>query len=360
MSFLRRISWLPFVAFASLTLTACSGVGYLAENGMEQWKMFNRARPVKEVLASPRTPEMARRAIMLVGEVKSFAVGELGLLATKNYETYVALDGPCVVWAVSAAHPVELIEKKWKFPIVGEIPYLGFFRKESADREAARLRATEQPMPDTWVRCVPAFSSLGWFADPLYSSMLKGRDRDIADLVIHESLHATVWVGSNVDFNEKLASFVGLEGSLRFVEKKSGAAGLEKARQEVAGEKLFAEFLQMAIARYRATVKDLAGKEAFYRGLPASYEAFLSGRRRAGVKFVTMPVKLETWNNAALVQFANYYSDYSVFERMLAKCGGDLGRFVSWIAGEQKKDKARFKSAPEQALVELVGGSSCP
>jgi predicted aminopeptidase len=345
---------------AAFLLSSCSGVGYLAENGMEQWRLFNRARPVGEVLESPNTPDNARKAIALVREVKKFAVGELGLKATKNYESYVALDGPCVVWAVSAAQPVELVEKKWRFPIVGEIPYLGFFHKEAAEAEAARLRATEQPVPDTWVRCVPAFSSLGWFADPLYSSMLKGHDRDIADLVIHESLHATVWVGNNVDFNEKLASFVGLEGSLRFVEKRDGADGLEKARQEVAGEKLFADFLQGAINRYRSTVHDLPAKDAFYRDLPAAYEAFQVERKRAGGKFLAMPVPLASWNNAALLQFANYYSDYSVFERMLAKCGGNLGRFVAWIAREQEMEKGRFKSAPEQALAELASSAACP
>ncbi|MGE3262625.1 MAG: aminopeptidase [Bacteriovoracia bacterium] len=344
--------------FAFLLLPGCSGVSYLAENGIGQWKMFNRARPVEDVLASPQTSEAARRAIQVVKRAKDFAVKDLGLHATKNYQTFVQLDAPCVVWAVSAADPIELKERKWKFPIVGEVPYLGFFKKESAEAEAKRLGA-EPNKPDTWVRCVPAFSSLGWFSDPLYSSMLKGNDRDIADTVIHESLHATVWVGNNVDFNEKLANFVGLEGSLRFMQKEGGEEALADGRREVAGEKVFAEFLHGAIAEYAATVRTLAQKQKFYASFADRYRTYADARAKKE-KFKLMPVKLETWNNAALMAYANYYSDYSVLETMLKKCGGSLKRFVSWIERAQEKEKGRFKSAPEESLEQISKSEGCP
>jgi predicted aminopeptidase len=319
--------------------------------------MFNRARPVQEITNSPFTAEATRQAIFTVKEAKEFAL-RMGLKATGSYESFVQLDGPCVVWAVSAAHPLELTEKFWQFPVVGEVPYLGFFKKESAEGEAARLRNASSPTPDTWVRCVPAFSSLGWFSDPLYSSMLKGKERDIVELVIHESLHATVWVGDSVDFNEKLASFVGLEGSLRFSESKYGGAGLELAKREVAGEKLFGDFLFAEVAAYKKNVKSAEAKAAFYSGLPGRYQAFVAEKKKA-VDFVPMEAKLAGWNNAALLAFVNYYSDYSVFEKMLAACGGDLKRFVAWIVAEKEKGTGRFASAPEEHLAEIVKESSC-
>jgi predicted aminopeptidase len=340
-------------------LSGCSSLGYLVENGVGQWRLFNRARPVEEVLASPYTSEATRRAIRLVGEAKEFAVAELGLRATGNYSSFVPLDEPCVVWAVSAADPLKLEERKWRFPIVGEVPYLGFFKKGSAEAEAVRLQASATPSLDTWVRCVPAFSSLGWFSDPLYSSMLRGEDRDIAELVVHESLHATVWVGNSVDFNEKLANFVGLEGSLRFVEKMRGEVALALAKKQVLGEKLFGDFLHETEARYRATVATAEDKRRFYEELPRAYAEFLTARKARGTDFVPLKAKLEGWNNAAFLAYLNYYSDYSIFEALLRKCDGDLRRFVRWIVAEQEKGTERFESAPEDHLAELVKESSC-
>lgn len=353
-SFMR----LTFLIFSILLLPACSGLSYLAENGVSQWRLFNRARPVKEVLESPRTKEETRKAIGIVREAKAFAVS-LGLKATGSYDSYVQLDNPCLLWAVSAADPLELKEKKWKFPIVGEVPYLGFFRQQSAEDEARRLRESSSPSPDTWIRCVPAFSSLGWFSDPLYSSMLGGRLRDIVELVIHESLHATVWVGNSVDFNEKLANFVGLEGSLRYMEKVEGKEGLERARREVAGEKLFGEFIEGVLEAYRRDVGKTESKESFYANLPKRYEEFLALRAKKGESFLPLKANFAGWNNAALLTYANYYSDFSVMEEMLAKCGGSLSRFVRWISAEQEKGTGRFLSAPEEHLVEIVKGSSC-
>jgi predicted aminopeptidase len=351
-----RIRFLPLLLLP--ILSGCSGVSYLVENGVGQWRMFNRARPVQDVLNSPNTSEETRQAILAVREAKEYAA-TFGLKATGNYETFVQLDAPCVVWAVSAAHPLELKERTWRFPIVGEVPYLGFFRKNSAEREAARIRERNDPVPDTWVRCVPAFSSLGWFADPLYSSMLKGKERDIVDLVLHESLHATVWVGGSVDFNERLASFVGLEGSLRFMQEKHGPEAVDLARREVEGERVFGEFISGEVESYRKEVASPAQKAAFYDGLPGRYLSFKEQRRADGVRFEPLKAKLDGWNNAALLAFANYYSDNSIFEAMLRACGGDLRRFVSWIVAEQKKGTGRFASAPEEHLAELVKESSC-
>jgi predicted aminopeptidase len=339
-----------------LSLTGCSSAGYLVETGLGQWKLFNRARPLDEVLSSPNTTPAVRHGIQLVRKAKIFAVGDLGLHATKNYETYVQLDAPCVSWAVSASDPLRLEEKKWKFPIVGEVPYLGFFSKEGAEKEAARLRETEEPVPDTWVRCVPAFSSLGWFPDPLYSSMLNGKDHRVVELVVHESLHATVWVGGSVDFNEKLANFVGLEGSLRYVQKETGESGVAAVREEVAGEKVFADFMKATVERYRTSVRTAEEKQAFYRELAPRYAAFVSARKKSGARFTPLNAKLDNWNNAALLAYANYYSDYSVLEKMLRACGGDLSRFVTWIASQQKKG---FSVAPEEDLAKLAAGA-CP
>ena len=236
------------VLLIPLFLSACSSTAYLVDAGVGQWKLFNRERPVQEVLASPYTPKATKDAILTVMNAKKFAVEGLGLKATKNYSSYVQLDAEFVSWAVSASDALKLEEKKWKFPIVGEIPYLGFFQKEKAEKFANKM-AEANPKPDIWIRGVPAFSSLGWFSDPLYSSMIIGGERDIADVVIHESLHATIWVGDSVDFNEKLANFVGLEGSLRYLQQNHPEE-VNKAKKLVAGAKYDDQYLGKAVRWY--------------------------------------------------------------------------------------------------------------
>lgn len=350
---------LALVLALLLPLSSCSTGGYLIETGIGQFKLFNKARPIREVLESPYTSPATKQGIEVVGRAKGFAAAELGMKVTSNYETFVQLEAPCVVWALSASDPLKLEEKKWKFPVVGEVPYLGFYSKQRAEEEAVRLREREQPTPDTWVRCVPAYSSLGWFADPLYSSMLSGKDHNIVELVVHESLHATVWVGNSVDFNEKLANFVGLEGSVLWMRKEKGEAGEAVVRDEVKGEKVFADFMQASIDRYKSTVKDQAAKEAFYRDLPGAYKRFVEERSKA-MRFTPVNAKLEGWNNAALSAYGNYYSDMSVFEKLLKRCGGELGRFVQWIRATQEKGDRAFKDDPEKVLAGMAETGTCP
>lgn len=353
MGVLKRGGALTFLAF--FFLNSCSGISYIAENGLNQWKLFNRARPVEELKTSPHSNEEFLNAIAIVEKAKAYSL-KIGLKATHSYNSFVKLNGPCLVWAVAAAHPVFLEEKKWKFPIVGEVPYLGFFVEESAVKEAKRIKEKEEA--DVWVRCVPAFSSLGWFADPLYSSMLSGSERDIVELVIHESVHATVWVGSSVDFNEKFANFVGLEGSLSYIKENKGAEAFAKAKLEVVGEKILGEFFVSELSLHKSSVKDAVSKAKFFEEQTNRYKQFVSTKLSSGLKFIPRDFRFDRWNNAALLAYANYYSDFSVFEKMLSLCGGDLSRFMGWI--EHEKKSGRFVGAPEEHLVDLVKGSSCP
>jgi predicted aminopeptidase len=339
-----------------LIFSGCSGVRYVAENGIEQWKLFNRAKPVSEVLQSPYTTKEIRVALEQVKEAKDFSL-ELGLSATKNYESFVSLDGPCLVWAVSAANNLKLEERTWKFPIVGEVPYLGFFREDSAKRHGGRLMEQED-QPDVYIRCVPAFSSLGWFPDPIYSSMIKGRLRHIVDLVLHESFHATVWIPGSVDFNERLATFVGMEGSLRYLSIRVSAEEREKAEREIRGEKVFGLFLSQERERYLREVKDQDQKRRFYGGLAERYRQFIEAQQKMA-PLIPLPVKLEGWNNATFLSYSNYFSDDSAFADLLRACGGNLKRFIATVVRE--KESGSLAHNPEESLKELAakGPSAC-
>ena len=343
---------------APLLLSSCATTNYLLESGAGQWRLSNRSRSLEDVANSPYSDDKTRHAIRLVMSAREFAKKDLGLKVKGNFTHFVTINGSCVLFAVSAADPLELKERKWKFPLLADLPSLGFFQKNSAEAAVARMESGELPRPDTWLRCVPAFSSLGWFPDFLYSSMLAGRDREIVDTLLHETLHATIWVPGREDFNEKLANFVAQEGSLLFINNSYGKFALQIARREVRGEQIFGEFLHLREIEYKAKVHDLLGKVEFYRTLRQEYGKFLEEKHRNGLDFVDYPASFERWNNAAFLSYLNYYSDYSIFTRMLQVCNGNLVCFVRWIALEQKKDPKNFQNAPEKFLAARMATSS--
>lgn len=343
------------VVLGALCLPGCSSVGYVLGQGVEQWRLFNQARPIEDVLESPKTKPEIKHALKLVGEAKKFSVEGLGLQATHNYSDYVQLDREALLWAVAASDKFFLKEKTWWFPIVGSVPYKGFFSKAKAEQAASEL--ADEGL-DVWVRDVPAYSSLGWFRDPVYSSMLNGADYWIVNLVIHESLHATVWIPGSVDFNERLASFVGREGSLRWLDSKFGAHSKEREvalRQYGFGQKL-GLLVKQAIERYQAKVEALATQGKMAEATAAKTEFYLwfvAEAKRIGYQ----NKEFSQWNNAALMAYSKYYYDESAFTVLLKKCNGDIGRFVRWIKSENEKE--RLKDAPEDRLKAMAQEETC-
>lgn len=341
-----------FVFAIPIFLSGCANVGYIFENSVGQWKLFNKERPIEEVLSNPRTSQEVRNSLNLVTKAKKFAVEQIGLKATSNYRNYVDVNSSCVTYVVSAADPLKLEELTWNFPLVGEVPYLGYFNKDSARQKAKELGVKS----DSWIRCVPTFSSLGWFSDPIYSSMLQAGNRDLVDTVIHESLHATVWVKGSVDFNEKLANFVGLEGSLLFLKFEVDEGAVEAARKEVAGEKAFGDFMEEQKKLYLERVHTLEEKEKFYQEIGRRYQNFVDERKSS---IIPLRPKFEGWNNAAFLAYANYYSDFSPLQTMLASCGGNLKRFVRWISWIVQNKTERLEGAPEEHLASLMKETGC-
>lgn len=356
MGLLKNISLL----FCFTILSSCSSVSYIVDQGIGQWKLLNRARPVDEVLKSPNTDTATKEALLQVRAAKKFAVEELHLKATKNYETYVALDDPYLSYIVTSADSLKLEGKTWKFPIIGEVPYLGFFDKAKAKAYATELEQ-QSPKPDVWIRGASAFSSLGWFPDPLYSSMIKGgNEREIFDLIIHESLHATLWIPGSVDFNESLASFVGMKGSLEWLKNKGAAIpegqknkALEDAYNEIAWQKLFAKFIEKIVEDYRRRVATITDKESFYAGLGEAWRQFVYGSEFANYR----TPNFTGWNNATLIGYEKYSRDYDGFEALLSLCGNSLRNLVAWLVEENKK--GAFKNAPLDRIKELKS-ESCP
>ncbi len=326
--------------------SACSTVRYLAQAGRGQWELFNRARPIDEVLRDERTPPRLRGLLAEVAKVKAFGES-MGLKPTKNYEAYVALRRNAAVYVVSASERLAFKAKTWSFPIVGSFPYLGWFDLENA-REFARTLEADY---DVDVRGASAYSTLGWFRDPILSTMISEGDEafgDLVDVVLHESVHATAYVAGQGFFNESLASFVADRLTRTYLERERGLTSTELtayARAEVDAER-----------RTRRLHQAYGELEAVYASRDLSDEAKLARKAElleALAKDLGAKRKL---TNASLIQFKAYHNETPAFTRLLERCHGQWPAFWRAIATVGEK---RFAEPQQTALQPLLDSLAC-
>jgi len=194
-------------------------VVYGIRQGYGQVRIVWQAKPIEEFLHDPQFPDTLKQKLLLVAEVRQYAIDSLGLKDTRNYKTLFDQKGEELMSVVQACEPFQLKAKTWDFPVVGSVPYKGFFAKQKAIDERARL---EEQGFDVSIRNPGGWSTLGWFTDPILSGMLERDDGDLASTIIHEMVHATIFVKDDVEFNENLASFIGDTASYYFLASKFG------------------------------------------------------------------------------------------------------------------------------------------
>ncbi len=215
--------------------------------GWEEAGILWRKQDIASLIADPNTdPELARK-LALVVEAREFAKG-MGLNVGGSYSEYSEIDRDVLVWVLSASPKLQLAYHTWWFPIVGRLPYKGFFEKEDGIAEAKELSDEGY---DIFLRPSPAFSTLGWFDDPLLSTLLAYDDISLANTVIHELLHNTVWIKNHVGFNESLANAFGSVGVIQFFEQRDGveSENAVEARHRWHDELIYARFISAARER---------------------------------------------------------------------------------------------------------------
>lgn len=217
---IKKIFFAVVLVVAILVVWNWSLVYYGIRQGMGQLEIVWNARPVEEFLQDPSFPDSLKQKLRLIDEIRKYAIDSLGLKDTKNYKTLYDQKNQEVMWVVQACEPFALQPKVWDFPIVGTVPYKGFFNKEKALNLRKEL---ETEGYDVSVRNPGGWSTLGWFTDPILSGMLDRSEGDLASLIIHEMVHATVFVKDDVDFNENLADFIGDTAAYYFLKYKFGA-----------------------------------------------------------------------------------------------------------------------------------------
>lgn len=192
--------------------------------GVQQLKgqlhIIYNARDVNDCLQDATVPDSVKRKLLLIREIRKYAVDSLGLKESKNYTTFYDQQGKPVLWVLTACEPFAMRAYEWYFPLLGKVSYKGFFEKEKGLPEEEKLI---REWYDVEYSPVGAWSTLGWFRDPVLSNMIKRKDGQIAELIIHELTHATVYLKSSVDYNENIATFIGEQGAIRFLHYKYGA-----------------------------------------------------------------------------------------------------------------------------------------
>jgi predicted aminopeptidase len=315
------------VLAAALLLCGCESMQYYAQAIGGHLSVMRAARPVEAWLADPGTPQDLRARLELARGIREFASRELGLPQNGSYSSYADLGRPFVVWNVYAAPEFSTEARKECFPFAGCVSYRGFFSEEDARRHAEKLRLAGN---DVFVGGVPAYSTLGWFDDPLLSTYIRYPDVQLARLLFHELAHQELYARDDTAFNESFAVTVEEAGVRRWLR----AQGRE------------AEFTAFQAAQARR--RELAARvQALRQRLEAVYQSDIPPEQKLRLKAEEF-AKLRTDygrivpaepNNAFLVSIAVYTELVPAFERLLAQTGGDLPAFYKRVRELAAMDK---------------------
>ncbi|MEN8376682.1 MAG: aminopeptidase, partial [Gemmatimonadota bacterium] len=351
--------WKIVLGLVAVALTAsfltCSP-GYVLRAGYEEAKLLSRRRPIDEVRADANITAEERRKLDLVVQARTFARESLGLDVGDSYTTYATVDSDTLLLVVSAAEKLRFRQHTWWFPIVGRVPYKGFFRFQDAFDEAERL---EREGLDTYVRPTAAFSTLGWFNDPLLSTVLRSADVFLVGTVIHEVTHNTMYVPSQAAFNESFANFVGDVGAAELLCGVEGEEGQRCRQARAAWEDnlVFGRFLSGLVASLDSlyALEDmppdakLEAREEIFAGARETYEAEV----QPSLRLLNFAGFLESGlNNAALIGRRLYYQRLDLFQDVHAALGGDLARTIARVVEVAEANPEDPYGAVEALLAE--------
>ena len=321
------------VAVVVLALISTPTACYLSRGAWEEAKILSRRKPISELVTNPATPKDVRAKLKVVLAARQYAKDSLKLRTKDSFTTYSRLDHDTLVLVVSAAYRDTLAPYTWWFPIVGRVPYKGYFDFNAARKEAKDLAADGF---DVYVRPSDAFSTLGFFNDPLLNTTLKGDSLDLANTVIHELTHNTFYAAGQAPFNESFAMFVGARGAAAFFRSRGQPAAAAKLDQQWEDDKLLARFWSRVIASldsaYAAHATDkrarIEARDTVYARARGELLHDIAPRFKTNNPLYAERVQL---NNAALLARRVYATDLDVFDLIYEKERRDMQRTIGRI-----------------------------
>jgi predicted aminopeptidase len=314
--------------------------GYMQAKG--QVEVLWNTRPVADVLEDKTLPDSLKQRLRLIADIKRFGIDSLGLDASESYTDFYDQHGKPILWVITASERHRLVAKQWAFPVIGAFSYKGFF---DSTRAVSEEKALINSGFDTQINEVSAWSTLGFFDDPVLSSMLYRSEGSLANLILHEMTHGTIFVKDNLELNENLASFVGDFGAVKFLEYKYGKQSPQLRRYAFQKEysRAFSGHIVGGAKKldslYRSFTKTLTIpqkdtlKQQTIRQIVADSDTLLGGM--VGKKYPWRSKKLP--NNAFFVGYLTYRSQQNQFEdEFKTKFNGDFKTYFTYLKQKYK------------------------
>ncbi len=338
--------------------TACSPE-YVVRAAWEEGKILSSRRPIEDVLDDSTVDVVTREKLRLVRDARVFGERQLGLDAGASFTSYAELSSDTLVLVLSAAPELALSWKTWWFPIVGRLPYRGYFRFDEALAEGEKLRGEGW---DVWVRPSSAFSTLGWLPDPILSPSLREDSIGLAETVIHEMTHTTFFPKGQARFNESFANFVGWRGAIElFCDGLADEQRCESARNRWHDVRVFGRFfasvlepLEELYASDRPVGEKRSGKRAILDDAARRFDAEVQPQMKSGRYGALDATAL---NNAWLLSRILYYTRLDDFDALYAATGDlratvrglidETGDGDPWEALDRLLARTRGSGAPE-------------
>jgi len=350
---LRLLGLLAVLVLAS-AVGGCSTIGYYYQAARGHLTIVHAARPVDAWLADPKTPDPLRTRLEAARDIRDFAVRDLGLPDNGSYRAYAELGRPYAVWNVVAAAEFSTKPREWCFPVAGCVTYKGWYDERDAERLAEELRADGF---DTLVHGVPAYSTLGWFDDPLLSSFLRYPRAEVARLVFHELAHQVAYAPGDSAFNEAFATAVELEGVRRWLARVGTPSEQAEFDAMTLRKRDFVALVQRTRARLDALYASplppeemrLRKAEAFqamrgdYAALKESWGGFAGYDRWFA----------QALGNAHLASIGTYEDALPALDALLDRLGRDLPKFYA-----EAKRLAKLESDARSRALGVQGGGA--
>jgi predicted aminopeptidase len=330
-----------FAAFALILLLATPIGRYLLRAGWEEAKILKRRRPIAEMVMDTSISPTVRRKLQLVLEARAYAHDSLGLDAKESFTTFTQLRSDTLVLVLSGVYPDALKQKTWWFPIVGTVPYKGYFDVVQAKRAAEDL--TRDGF-DVYLRPASAFSTLGWFNDPLVSTTLRADSIDLVETVIHELTHNTYYAPGGATFNESFANFVGARASAAFFRSHGSLGAADEADARWFDQQLMASFWGRLYKTVDSAFKAhpgpenralrIAVRDTIYRAARDTLIHVLGPRFRVIGPHVLERIRID---NAAVMARRVYLTDVDLFDALWERDSRDLHRTIREVIDVVRK-----------------------
>jgi len=342
---LTKWLWVIFMVLVlGSTLSGCSPF-YVMRAAYEEGKILWRREPIADFIERPDIAADTKEKLALVLAVREYAKNPLKLNVGRSYSTYSYVDRPDLTYILTAAPKTELKPYTWWFLVVGRVPYKGYFSREEAETAAEELRAEGY---DTNVRTSAAFSTLGWFNDPLLGHLLKYDKVTLAEVVFHELFHSTLYVKGAGNFNESVANFVGGRAAIDFFRDKfgEGSAEHQRAVRNWEAELEFSGFIE----RFAGALTELYTRNIPYEDKLRLREAVFSRFKNEWADRLASRsthrfrgFAYQPMNNAVIIHYLLYLRNLEIFESIYQAEGQNLVRTIAVIRDAVEKGGEPFE-----------------